>query len=183
MSRALQQRAADHFAAADPLIYELMMLHGPYTVQPHTQYYQQLLRAIIGQQLSVKAAATIERRLVGLFGDRFPAPEEVAATDAQQLRAIGMSGAKVRYGQDLAQRICDGRLDLSGLAGLPAGDLGLRSGMQRLYGLRELPNPSRCREIARQRGWHPYASLATWYVWKYLDNTPSGGTEVADGGA
>lgn len=50
---------------------------------------------------------------------------------------------------------------------LPVGDLGLKKGVQRLYGLPEIPTVERIREIAEP--WIPYRSLATWYLWRSLD--------------
>lgn len=50
---------------------------------------------------------------------------------------------------------------------LPVGDLGLRKGVQRAYGLEELPKPVRLEQIAHP--WKPYRSIATWYFWASLD--------------
>jgi DNA-3-methyladenine glycosylase II len=57
-----------------------------------------------------------------------------------------------------------GRLDV-----LPCADLGLRTAMQRLYGLAELPNARQCEKIAAP--WRPYASVASWYCWRSLEKT------------
>lgn len=62
---------------------------------------------------------------------------------------------------------CMGRLDI-----LPTGDLGIRSGVQKLYGLGTLPDAAKVREVAKKYHWHPYESVAAWYVWQSLDNTP-----------
>lgn len=58
-----------------------------------------------------------------------------------------------------------GRLDI-----LPVGDLGIRKGVMQLYGLKELPKPPAIEKIAKKNKWHPYESVASWYVWKSLDN-------------
>lgn len=50
---------------------------------------------------------------------------------------------------------------------LPVGDLGLRSAIKRAYGLEEMPNPREVEQIAER--WHPYCSVATWYLWRSLD--------------
>jgi DNA-3-methyladenine glycosylase II len=55
-----------------------------------------------------------------------------------------------------------GRLDV-----LPHGDLGVRTGIQKIYSLDELPGKEIIHEIAEN--WHPYSSIASWYCWKYLD--------------
>lgn len=55
-----------------------------------------------------------------------------------------------------------GRLDV-----MPHGDYGVRSAIQKLYGLDELPNRQTCHRIAEQ--WRPYASIAAWYCWRSLE--------------
>ena len=62
---------------------------------------------------------------------------------------------------------CMGRLDV-----LPTGDLGIRSGIKKLYGMDELPSPDEVRLVAEKNGWGPYESVASWYVWHSLDNAP-----------
>lgn len=104
---------------ADPVLATLIARFGPYDVAPHTNYYGQLLKAIIGQQLSVKAAATIYKRFINLFNDTLPTPEQILLTDDETLRAVGCSYAKISYVKDLAQHIIDGRLDLDHIATLP----------------------------------------------------------------
>jgi len=74
-----------------------------------------LVLQVIGQQLSLAAAAAILKRLEALQGGRMPTPAELLATDAETLRGIGMSYAKAAYLHDLAARLEDGRLDLDRL--------------------------------------------------------------------
>ncbi|HKW97592.1 MAG TPA: hypothetical protein VJN43_07645 [Bryobacteraceae bacterium] len=50
---------------------------------------------------------------------------------------------------------------------LPTGDLGIRSAIRKVYGLTELPTPREIEDLAR--GWHPYCSVACWYLWRSLD--------------
>jgi DNA-3-methyladenine glycosylase II len=84
-----------------------------------TDAYGTLVRAITGQQLSTKAAATIYGRLTDRYGGRTPTPEEIIATDPQELRALGLSNAKAAYLRDLAEHIVDGELPIDDLAQLP----------------------------------------------------------------
>jgi DNA-3-methyladenine glycosylase II len=77
-----------------------------------------LVLQVIGQQLSLAAAAAILTRLEALQGSRMPTPAELLATDAETLRGIGMSRAKAAYLHDLAARLEDGRLDLERLSTL-----------------------------------------------------------------
>ena len=74
-----------------------------------------LLRAIVSQQLSTKAAATIFGRLCALFPNGSPTPSRLLALDAATLRGVGLSTNKTRFVRDLAARVGDGRLDLNAL--------------------------------------------------------------------
>src|SRR5690606_38531548 len=62
---------------------------------------------------------------------------------------------------------CMGRLDV-----LAHGDLGIRMGVKKLHGLPEIPSPTGVQEIAVQNRWAPYQTVACWYIWEALDNTP-----------
>src|SRR3712207_3850541 len=74
--------------------------------------YGALVRSIVGQQLSTKAARTIYERLTALFGGRTPTPRELLDVDPDEIRAAGLSRAKAAYLRDLAQHVEDGELDL-----------------------------------------------------------------------
>ena len=63
---------------------------------------------------------------------------------------------------------CMGRLDV-----LPIGDLGIKNGIRKLYDLDHSPTPDEITAIAKKNNWHPYESVASWYVWHSLDNTPA----------
>ena len=52
---------------------------------------------------------------------------------------------------------------------LPVGDYGVRSAIQRAYRKRKLPTPRQVEQIAKKNGWHPYCSVAAWYLWRSLD--------------
>ena len=81
--------------------------------------YGALVRTIVGQQISTKAARSIYNRLAALFGDRPPTPEELLAADEDALRAAGLSRPKIRYLRDLGTRVLEGDLDLGALHDLP----------------------------------------------------------------
>jgi DNA-3-methyladenine glycosylase II len=83
----------------------------------HTDPFTALTHAIISQQLSSKAAATIAGRFDALFGGR-PTPRGIAAVSDAQLRVVGLSGQKVRYVRDLCARVDDGSLPLQRLDAL-----------------------------------------------------------------
>jgi DNA-3-methyladenine glycosylase II len=77
--------------------------------------YGALLRAIVGQQLSTKAARTIHGRVLDLFDGRTPTPEQLLAVSEKELRAAGLSGRKVEYIRDLAAHVISGELELDRL--------------------------------------------------------------------
>lgn len=83
----------------------------------HTDPFTALTRAIISQQLSSKAAATIAGRFNALF-DGNPTPDAIGGVDDAQLRAVGLSGQKIRYLRDLCARVSDGTLPLARLSSL-----------------------------------------------------------------
>jgi DNA-3-methyladenine glycosylase II len=81
--------------------------------------YGALLRAIVGQQLSTKAARTIYGRVRDLFDGTTPSPEKLLEASTEDLRACGLSGRKVEYIRDLATHVLDGELELERLSELP----------------------------------------------------------------
>jgi DNA-3-methyladenine glycosylase II len=114
--------------AADKVLRRLMEDGGP--IDPKTDRrgsrpdpYQALARAIVGQQLSTKAAASIWTKLLEQFGGETPTPEKVLARKPAQLQKAGLSRSKVEFLCDLARRVEDGRLDLRRIAKLPDEDV------------------------------------------------------------
>jgi len=77
--------------------------------------YGALLRAIVGQQLSTKAARTIYLRVLDLFDGHTPSPEQLLEADEADLRGAGLSGRKVEYIRDLAAHVLSGELELDRL--------------------------------------------------------------------
>jgi DNA-3-methyladenine glycosylase II len=79
-------------------------------------HYGALVRAIVGQQLSVRAAQAIYGRLLARFSDRPPTPAEILADDPEELRAAaGLSRAKVTFLRSLAEHTLSGELELERL--------------------------------------------------------------------
>lgn len=101
-------------AALDPVMARLAQAHGPCPIPTRDGHepYQSLMRAIVYQQLSGKAAATILRRTLESFGhtgaDGSPDPARLIATPDEQLRACGLSRQKIAALKDLAARRLDG---------------------------------------------------------------------------
>lgn len=119
--------AADGAAAlraADPVLAGLIDAVGAAAVSdPRRGYprdhYGALLRAILGQQVSVAAAAAMYARLLERYGGRPPTPAEVLAEDPETLRAAGgLSRAKLASLRSLAEHIRDGALEVERFAEL-----------------------------------------------------------------
>lgn len=200
------QAAADHLSNSDPHLAPVITRVGLCTIEPHSDYYRELVDAIISQQLSVKASATILKRFIELFDGTFPTPQQILQHSVDDLRRVGMSRSKASYVLDLATHILGGTLRPEKLPDLPnddvihelvavkgigewtahmflifslgrldvlaTGDLGVRMAMKRLYRLADVPKPDDMRAIATTYHWHPYESVACWYLWKSLDNEP-----------
>jgi DNA-3-methyladenine glycosylase II len=197
--------ALEHLRAADPVLGDLITRYGIVTRDRDRPAFYALMAAIVGQQISVKAAAAIMGRLLGLFPEG-PAvqPAALANVSFEQLRAVGLSTAKAIYMHDLAAKVADGTVNLAALPQLPdeavitilcqvkgigrwtaemflifslgrldvlaVDDLGLRTGIQRAYGLDQLPRAAEIRALAVP--WQPYRTIATLYFWKHLHNAP-----------
>ncbi len=87
-------------------------------------HYGALVRSIVGQQLSTKAARAIYTRLTERFGGRTPSPAEVLADDPEELRAAaGLSRAKVSFLRSLAEHVIDRSLELERLEELSDDDV------------------------------------------------------------
>ena len=108
---------------ADPVMARLIDEHAALVrrelKEPPGDAYGALLRSIVGQQLSTKAAASIYRRLIDIFGGHAPTPKQLLAADPEEIRAAGLSRPKVAYLRDLAQHVEDGALELERLPDLP----------------------------------------------------------------
>jgi DNA-3-methyladenine glycosylase II len=201
------ERARRLLMRRDPVLGAAIKSIGPCGMadRQRKDHLSALVGAIVSQQLSTKAAATIFSRLVALFPDQHIADAAaIAAQTDAQLRAVGLSGQKVSYLRDLSGRILDGRLNLDELDTLPdeavierltavkgfgrwtaemflmfrlhrpdvlpAGDLGIVNAIQRLYRLRKRPDARRVLKMGEV--WRPYRSVASWYLWQTLRNTP-----------
>ncbi|HVQ60060.1 MAG TPA: DNA-3-methyladenine glycosylase [Solirubrobacterales bacterium] len=95
--------------------------------------YGALLRAIVGQQLSTKAARTIYGRVIEIFDGSTPSPEQLLEASEADLRGAGLSGRKVEYVQDLARHVISGELELERL-----GELGDEQVIEEIVAVRGL---------------------------------------------
>lgn len=104
------EEAVAHLQTADSVLGTIIEAAGSYTVRPDPKrdVYQALLRSIVFQQLSGKAASTILERVLELWDGRFPTPEELASTEHASLRACGLSNNKTLAIHDLGLKTADG---------------------------------------------------------------------------
>lgn len=191
----------------DPVLAAAIKRIGPCGLggRQHLHHLNALVSAVVSQQLSSKAAATIFARFAALFPERVMSADAIAALDDRTLGSVGLSAQKRGYLRDLSARIVDRRLRLDELDALgdeqvierltevkgfgrwtaqmflmfrlqrpdvlPVGDLGIATAVQRLYGLRARPAPSRLLKLGEV--WQPYRSVACWYLWQTLRPGPS----------
>ena len=111
-------------ARTDPVMATLVERLGELSLEtrrrrrPPVDAYGMLLRSVIGQQLSVKAAATIYGRVLDIFGGTTPPPGDLLEIAPERLREAGLSGRKVEYVRDLASHVVSGELELDRLGEL-----------------------------------------------------------------
>jgi DNA-3-methyladenine glycosylase II len=113
-------RAVGALRAADDVMARLIDEHGALVREDlererPSDAYGALLRSIVGQQLSTKAARTIYGRMLELFDGHAPTPKQLLAVDPDKIRAAGLSRPKIAYLRDLAQHVEDGELELERL--------------------------------------------------------------------
>jgi DNA-3-methyladenine glycosylase II len=115
------RKATEHLRASDAILARLIDRVGklPSARQGRPElddHYGALVRAIVGQQLSVLAARAIYGRLTERFGGRAPTPQEILADEPEELRAAaGLSRAKVGFLRSLAEHALSGELELERL--------------------------------------------------------------------
>lgn len=161
--------------------------------------FEAMVRAVISQQLSTKAADTIRRRVMALMPALSPAA--LLAVPLADLRAAGLSGQKVSYLRDLSERVLDGRLDLHSLARMTDAEVidvivavkGFGVWSAQMFLMFSLHRPDvlptgdlgivkgmqivlgmkrrpSIRTMERAaRAWQPYRSVACWYLWRTLE--------------
>jgi DNA-3-methyladenine glycosylase II len=198
-SRTLVPYEAErHLRQSDEIMDRLVSAYGPCPLAKRDYLpFHTLTRAIISQQLSARAAGTIERRLFKLVSTFNP--HSFLSVPIDTLRTAGLSAAKARYILELAERVADGRLNFDELMDHPDESviitLTALPGIGRwtaemflIFGLRR-PDVLALGDAGLRRAakmlyedtgesgllervsiaWRPYRSVASWYLWKHLD--------------
>jgi DNA-3-methyladenine glycosylase II len=103
--------AVKHLRRVDPHLRSIIDRVGPCRLEPHIDRFSALVRSIIGQQISSKAAISINRRLVDMGGDPHH-PARLIELGEASLRTVGLSSAKARYVLNLAEAVSSGELPI-----------------------------------------------------------------------
>lgn len=188
-------------ARLDSKLGGLIARQGPLIHEPRTDYFGSLARSIVGQQISVKAAASIFGRLQERTALD---PTRVAVLDEAACKEIGLSRSKARYLQDLARHfVTDSAVfnhfeslnddaviaELTKIKGIGVwtaqmflmftlGRLDVFApddvGLQRaMMRLYDWQElPPRAELAAFAEQWRPYRTIASWHLWHMLDNSP-----------
>jgi DNA-3-methyladenine glycosylase II len=196
------RRATRELAERDPVLAALIAQHRAMTLGSRGDAFQTLARAIVGQQISVKAAQSVWNRFSALVEAVEPA--SVARFDPSALREAGLSTRKAEYVRDLALRFSDGTIDVTGWPERPDEVLieeltalrGIGRWTAEMYLIFNLARPDvlpvadlglqRAMSISYNRGrtlserrirllarpWAPWRSVATWYMWRSLEPVP-----------
>lgn len=106
------EAALSHLQAADPILAEVIRGVGAFRLTLERQRFRMLVRSIISQQISTKAARAIRLRLDELVGSGPFTPERILQHTPDELRTVGLSSQKVAYLLDLAEKVNDGRVSL-----------------------------------------------------------------------
>jgi len=186
--------------SADPILGSFISRFGDERLVPRDDPFFTLARSIAGQQISVKAAATIWGRFEALCHGKIN-PETVLALKPEEVRSAGLSQRKVEYIQTLAgadniwninwngmddETVVKHLCELKGVGVwtaemflifylqrpdiLPLGDIGLLRAININYNNDTPMNSGDIRTVTNI--WRPWRSVATWYMWRSLDPLP-----------
>lgn len=192
------RKALTHLKSSDPVMAAILARIGPYKIVYRDPDFTTLARSIVYQQVSGAAASTMLTRLTAAAGRGGRLiPKRILALGPEGMRPCGISRQKAGYLMALAESRIDWKrlpdhsddeviAQLTAVKGvgvwtaqmflmfalrrhdvLPTGDLGIRNAIHREYGLPAPPGPKEIEHIGAP--WRPYASVASWYLWRSLD--------------
>jgi DNA-3-methyladenine glycosylase II len=200
-------KARRHLARRDPVLKKLIASIGPCTLQLNQDYFTSLVRSIVAQQISTKAARSIFNRLRDTVRELKPAAILQASDEA--LRLAGLSESKRRSLRDLAEKVHSGAVPLTELHTMEDEDVieklvpvrGIGRWTAQMFlifslgrldvlavddlGLRVgvqrhyglAERPGKKQLEAVGEPWRPYRSIATWYFWRSFGAVPQSGAE------
>jgi len=192
---------AQKFLFKDKYIGPLIKKYDPCKIKPRTKknYFEDLVDAITGQQLSGKAARTIFERVKTKCGGKIT-PEKLKELTIEELRKCGLSYAKCSYVKDLADKVLSKELQVTKLGKLPDEEvmqeliavkgigrwtsemfLMFTLARQDVFPVDDLGIGKGMQKLLKRKiksqnmakfaeRWKPYRTLAAWYVWEIVDN-------------
>ena len=182
------EAAIRHLKTRDPRLRVLIERVGPYSIEFREPTFATHVRSIVFQQLSGKVARVIYGRLESATPDGALTPKGVLRLRPAYVRDLARQTVKGKIvfeglGALEDQQVIELLTAVKGIGiwtahmflifalrrhnVLPSGDLGIRSAIRKIYGLPELPKPREVEELALS--WHPYCTVASWYLWRSLD--------------
>jgi DNA-3-methyladenine glycosylase II len=195
-------KARRHLARRDPVLKKLIASIGPVTLTLRPDRFTTLVRSIVSQQISTKAAMSISARLLETVKEL--TPTAILGAADEELRAAGLSENKRRSLRDLAEKVHSGAVPLDALDDLddeaviesliPVRGIGRWTAqMFLIFSLGRLDvlpvddlglrvgvqkqygleePPGRKELVERGEPWRPYRSIATWYFWRSFGAVP-----------
>ena len=194
-------KAVKHLRLADPILSDIIDENLRPSLSPNGNVGNTLIKSIVGQQISVKAADSVWRQMEGLLGT--VVPENIVLYNLQDLRGCGLSMRKSEYILDFSRLWVDSLSDLDWFS--MDGD-GVRSRLLEIRGvgpwtvdmvmifalgqpdILPLGDIGLIRAIEKtyaggsnlgveeildiSTGWSPYRTVATWYLWRVVDPEP-----------
>ncbi len=196
------QSAIDYLATKDQVIADLIKTYPNEAMLNHQNSFSTLVKAIIGQQISIKAAAAICQRLESLIGDF--STENYLAAKEDELRQCGLSRPKIRYITNVARALDSGQLTPLTWSKMSDDEIakqlmsikGIGRWTAQMFLIFHLHRPDilplkdvgLLKAIQFHYGtgtqlsdseigeiaqlWQPYRTVATWYLWRSLDPMP-----------
>ncbi|NIT04414.1 DNA-3-methyladenine glycosylase 2 family protein [Candidatus Saccharibacteria bacterium] len=194
-------KEADRFLKKDKYIGPLLKKYGPCTLQPRkkSEYFEDLVDAVVQQQLSIKAGATIFGRLKEALGGEVT-PEEILRLKDAKIRECGLSFSKISYLKDLSKKVKDNEVETHKLDKLTDEAVmeelvsvkGIGRWTAEMFLMFDLARPDifPADDVGIQNGfkkltgknikpdkmgdfarrWAPYRTIASWYIWRSLEN-------------
>jgi DNA-3-methyladenine glycosylase II len=195
-------RAKRSLARRDPVMAKIMRGHPKIFLARRGEPFLTLARAIVGQQISVKAAQSVWDRLVACAGEI--TPEKILLKERPVLRACGLSDRKTEYIADLAQHFANGSIHVHRWPAMSDEEIiaelvrvrGIGRWTAEMFLIFNLLRPDvfPLDDLGLQKGirvsyfanrkvalstmrrlgetWRPWRSVATWYLWRSLDPLP-----------
>ena len=191
--------ATKELSRNDPVIMKIIKLYSGDKMQLKNNAFLTLVRSVVGQQISVKAADSVWKKLEELCRESIE-PERIKSFSEDELRSAGLSRSKANYIQNIAKsdilEVNWSNLDdeeainllckIKGIGRwtaemflifhlarpniLPLGDIGLIKAIELNYNNGEKMSKEELEAYGQK--WSPWCTVATWYLWRSLDPIP-----------